>query len=56
MNETVKEHSEERSHLPPVQGVTPHAPSQVRPEVIAALQESFVKFDALYRAVAKSGG
>jgi putative addiction module antidote len=33
-----------------------HGVLGVRPEVKAALQESFVKFDGLYRALAKSGG
>lgn len=55
MNKTENENSRERPQIPPLQDVTPLAQSPVRPEVIAALQESFVKFDALYRALARSG-
>ena len=56
MKKTPGEMIKFRKSVRPVQYVAAKANPGVRPEVKAALQESFVKFDALYRALAKSGG
>ena len=56
MKKTPGEMIKFRKPVRPIQDVAAKANPGVRPEVKAALEESFVKFDALYRALAKSGG
>ena len=56
MKKMPNENSKERKSVRPSQHVAAKTNTGVRPEVKAAVPESVVKFDALHRALEKSGG